>query len=86
LAEFKQAVQACLDARAEIDEFRVRLRQALTKREHSDFQALRLWERLGHGVVSHPDEPQPSDFYVALGRVPIELRRRPRRRKRKATT
>jgi len=86
LAEVRQAVQACLDARAEIDEFRLRLRAALSKREHSDSQAMRLRERLGHGILSDPNEPMPSDFYVAIGYTPRELRRRPRRRKRRATT
>jgi hypothetical protein len=86
LAEFKQVVQACLDARAEIDEFRARLRHALTKRDHSDFRAIRLHERLGYAIQGDPDEPLPSDFHIAIGYVPRELRRRPRRRKRKATT
>ena len=81
LTEFRQVVQACLDARAEIDESRLRLRDALTKRDHSDFRALRLRKRLGFGLQGDPDEPQPSDFYVAMGYTPIEMRRRPRRRK-----
>lgn len=86
LEGFRQTVQACIDARAEIEESRLRLRLALTKREHSDFHALRLRERLGYAIQGDPDEPMPSDFHVAIGYTPRELRRRSRRRKRKATT
>lgn len=86
LEEFRQAVRACIEARAELDDSRLRLSQALTKREHSDFRAMRLRERLGFGIQAHPDEPQPSDLHVAIGYAPIELRRRGRRRKRKAAS
>ena len=86
LEQFRQIVQACIDARAAVDESRLRLREALTKRDHSDFHAIRLRKRLGYAIQGHPDEPMPSDFYVAIGYTPIELRRRGRRRKRKATT
>ena len=50
----------------------------------------RLRQALGRGsafaIQGHPDEPQPSDLHVAIGYVPREVRRRPRRRKRKTTT
>src|SRR5262245_32861858 len=47
LQHFRQMVQACIDARAEVDDARFRLRDALTKRDHSDFHAIRLRKRLG---------------------------------------
>jgi hypothetical protein len=85
LEEFRQAVQACFEARAEIDDARLRLRQGLMKRERRDLQAMQLRERLGFAIQGDPAEPRPSDFHVAIGYVPRELRRRGRRRKRKAT-
>ena len=85
LEELRLAVQACLDARADIDDARLRLRHGLMKRERTDLQAMQLRERLGFGIEGDPREPRPSDFHVAIGYVPRELRRRGRRRKRKAT-
>ena len=84
LEDFRQAVQACLDARSAIDDARLRLRHGLVKRERRDLEAMQLRERLGFAIQGDSHEPRPSDFHVAIGYVPRELRRRGRRRKRKA--
>jgi hypothetical protein len=53
------------------------------KRERTDMNAMHLRERLGFGIEGDPNEPHPSDFHVAIGYTPMELRRRGRRCKRK---
>jgi len=84
LERFKQAVQASLDARAEIEDLQTRLRVAIRKRNAADVRSFRILRGVVYAVQGDPEEGGDGELYVKMGYVPWRARGRPRRRKRRA--
>ena len=83
LERFKQAIQPSLDARAEIEDLRERLRIAIRKRHPADVRSFRIVRGVVYSVQADPDESGDGDLYVRMGYVPWRARGRPRRRTRR---
>ena len=85
LERFKQAIQASLDARAEIEDLQGRLRLAILKRNAADVRSFRILRGVVYAVQGDPAEGGDGELYVAMGRVPWRARGRPRMRTRRRT-
>lgn len=83
LEQFKQAIQLSLDARAEIEDLKQRLRIAIRARDAADVRSFRLLRGVVYAVQGDPAEGGDGELYVAMGYVPWRARGRPRRRRRR---
>lgn len=80
LARFKAAIQPSLDARAEIEDLKQRLRIAIRRRNEADRQSYRILRGVVFAVQGDPAEGGNGELYVAMGYVPWWGRGRPRKR------
>jgi hypothetical protein len=87
LAQFKAAVQPCLDRHEEVIDFRRRLRIAIRQRNSENKRVAELISRVGSSVRGDPDHAADSDLYEAMGftreMTRIQNIRRAKRGKRK---
>lgn len=84
LERFKQAIQPSLDARAEIEDLRQRLRIAMKRRNEADRRSFRILRGVVFAVQGDPAEGGNGELYVEMGYVPWWGRGRPRKRGRRA--
>ena len=78
LERFKQAIQPSLDAHAEVEDLRKRLRVAIRNRNAAKVRTFRIVRGVVYAVQGDADEGGDSELYVKMGYVPWRARGRPR--------
>ena len=84
LAKYDETVKPSLEARDEITDLRVQLKDAIARRNTADKVSCAVCLDVGRAVAGDTSEGPDSPFYKALGYVPVSERKSGLGRKNKA--
>lgn len=69
LAQFKAAIQASSDRRADVSRLETELEAAQVARDLADAESMRHVQLVVNGVIGDPTEGPDSDLYEAMGYI-----------------
>ncbi len=69
LAQFKAAIQASSERRADVDRLMTELEAAQVARDLADEESMRNVQLVVNGVIGDPTEGPDSDLYEAMGYI-----------------